>query len=74
MCNLSQALVEQGVQQGIQQGIQQGMQQGVQQGIQQGQDMIIQLLQKLNALGRDEDARRVLNDQKYRNALMKELL
>lgn len=62
MCNLSQALVEQGVQQGIQQGIQ------------QGEDMLARLIQKLFSLGRAEDVRRVAEDQEYRNTLMKELL
>lgn len=58
MCNLSQALVEQGVQQGIQ----------------QGEDMLARLIQKLFSLGRAEDVRRVAEDQEYRNTLMKELL
>lgn len=62
MCNLSQALVAQ------------GMQQGIQQGIQQGEELLAQLIQKLFALGRAEDVRRVAEDQEYRNILMKELL
>lgn len=62
MCNLSHALVEQGVQQGIQQGVQ------------QGEDMLARLIQKLFSLGRAEDVRRVAEDQEYRNTLMKELL
>ena len=58
MCNLSQALVDQGFQQGIL----------------QGEEKCVQLLKKLYALGREEDVIRVLYDQKYRNALMEELI
>ena len=36
MCNLSEAIEEQGIWRGIQRGIQQGIQQGIQRGIQQG--------------------------------------
>lgn len=69
MCNLSQALVDQGVQKGLQQGMRQGMQKG----LQQGEDMLAQLIQKLFALGRAEDVKRVAEDKEYRRALMKEL-
>lgn len=58
MCNLSQALVDQGIRQGIQ----------------QGEELLAQLIQKLFALGRTEDVRRVADDQEYRRTLMKELL
>lgn len=57
MCNLSKALVDQGVQQGIQ----------------QGEDLLAQLIQKLFALGRIDDVKRVAEDKEYRRALMKEL-
>lgn len=69
MCNLSEALVNQGIQQGIQQGIKQG----IQQGIQQGEALFAQLVQKLIALGRTEDVKRAAEDEEYRRALMKEL-
>lgn len=57
---------------GIQQGIQRGIQQGVQQGVQQGEDSLAQLIQKLFALGRVEDVKRVAEDKEYRHMLMKE--
>lgn len=44
------------------------------QGIQQGEELLAQLIQKLFALGRAEDVRRVAEDQEYRSTLMKELL
>jgi hypothetical protein len=88
MCNLSEALVDQGVQKGLQQGMQQGMQQGLQQGMQQGlqqgmqqglqqgmqkgEDVFAQLMQKLFALGRTEDAKKAAEDRDYRHKLMEE--
>ncbi len=57
MCNLSNALVNQGIQQGVQ----------------QGEDLLAQLIQKLFALGRTEDVKRVAEDKEYRHMLMTEL-
>jgi flagellar biosynthesis/type III secretory pathway protein FliH len=66
MCNLSRGIAEEGIRQGIQQGLQQGLQ--------QGEDMFAQLMQKLFALGRADDARRAAEDKVYRHELMKEML
>ena len=42
-------------------------------GMQQGLDQGIELMAKLYSLGRNEDAKRVQTDLKYRFQLMKEL-
>ena len=42
-------------------------------GKQQGIDQGIELMEKLYSLGRNEDAKRVQTDPKYRAQLMKEL-
>ena len=42
-------------------------------GMQQGLDQGIELMAKLYSLGRNEDAKRVQTDLKYRAQLMKEL-
>ena len=65
MCAVMEELRNEGLQQGIQQGIKQGKKQGVDQGI--------ALMAKLYSLGRNEDAKRVQTDLKYRAQLMKEL-
>jgi DNA replication protein DnaD len=76
MCNLSKGVyndgVQQGLQRGIQQGIQQGLQRGIQQGIQQGEDLFAQLVSKLFALDRTDDAKRAAEDKEYRKKLMEE--
>jgi hypothetical protein len=58
MCNLSRGIAEEGIRQGIQ----------------QGEDIFAQLMQKLFALGRADDARRAAEDKVYRHELMKEML
>lgn len=45
---------------------------GIQQGIQQGENLLAQLIQKLFALGRVEDVKRVAEDKEYRQMLLKE--
>jgi len=45
---------------------------GIQQGIQQGENLLAQLIQKLFALGRIEDVKRVAEDKEYRQMLLKE--
>jgi flagellar biosynthesis/type III secretory pathway protein FliH len=52
--------------------LQQGMQQGLQQGMQKGEDVFAQLMQKLFALGRTEDAKKAAEDRDYRHKLMEE--
>jgi uncharacterized protein (DUF3084 family) len=47
---------------------------GIRQGIQQGEDIFAQLMQKLFALGRTDDAKRAVEDKVYRHELMKEML
>ena len=47
---------------------------GIQQGIQQGENLLAQLIQKLFALGRVEDVKRVAEDKEYRQMLLKEFL
>ena len=69
MCSVIEELKNEGFQQGFQQGLQQGIQQGQKQGLDQG----IALMAKLYSLGRNEDAKRVQTDLKYRAQLMKEL-
>ena len=46
---------------------------GIKQGQKQGLDQGIALMAKLYSLGRNEDAKRVQTDPKYRAQLMKEL-
>jgi hypothetical protein len=46
----------------------------VEEGIRQGEDMFAQLMQKLFASGRADDARRAAEDKVYRHELMKEML
>ena len=41
-------------------------------GIQQGENLLAQLIQKLFALGRIEDVKRVAEDKEYRQMLLKE--
>ena len=41
-------------------------------GIQQGENLLAQLIQKLFALGRVEDVKRVAEDKEYRQMLLKE--
>ena len=43
-------------------------------GIQQGENLLAQLIQKLFALGRVEDVKRVAEDKEYRQMLLKEFL
>jgi hypothetical protein len=57
MCNLSRALIDQGVQQGLE----------------QGEDLFAQLMQKLFAMDRAEDAKKAAEDKEYRHKLMEEL-
>ena len=45
---------------------------GIQQGIQQGENLLAQLIQKLFALGRVEDVKRMAEDKEYRQMLLKE--
>ena len=61
MCSVIEELKNEGFQQGIKQGQKQGLDQG------------IALMAKLYSLGRNEDAKRVQTDPKYRAQLMKEL-
>lgn len=61
MCNLSDAIEEQGIQQGIQQGVE------------QGEELLAKLIQTLFALGRTDDVKRVAEDKEYRRTLMEEL-
>ena len=61
MCSVMEELRNEGFQQGIKQGQKQGLDQG------------IALMAKLYSLGRNEDAKRVQTDPKYRAQLMKEL-
>ena len=69
MCSVIEELKNEGFQQGFLQGLQQGIKQGQKQGLEQG----IALMQKLYALGREEDAKRAATDEKYLAQLMKEL-
>jgi hypothetical protein len=64
MCNLSDAIEEL--------AIQRGMEKGMQQGMQQGEELFAKLIQKLFALGRTEDVKRVAEDKEYRRILMEE--
>ena len=68
MCNLSDAIEELA----IQRGMEKGMEKGMQQGMQQGEDLFAKLIQKLFALGRTEDVKRVAEDKEYRRILMEE--
>ena len=61
MCSVMEELRNESFQQGIKQGQKQGLDQG------------IALMAKLYSLGRNEDAKRVQTDPKYRAQLMKEL-
>lgn len=56
MCSVMEELRNEGIQQGQKQGLKQG----------------IELMAKLYSLGREEDAKRVQADPKYRAQLMKE--
>ena len=64
MCNVSDAIEEL--------AIQLGMEMGMQQGMQQGEELFAKLIQKLFALGRTEDVKRVAEDKEYRRILMEE--
>lgn len=64
MCNLSDAIEEL--------AIQRGMEKGMQQGMLQGEELFAKLVQKLFALGRTEDVKRVAEDKEYRRILMEE--
>lgn len=68
MCNLSDAIEELA----IQRGMEKGMEKGMQQGMQQGEELFAKLIQKLFALGRTEDVKRVAEDKEYRRILMEE--
>ena len=64
-CEMLQELKNEGFQQGIQQGIQQGKKQGMQ--------TFADLTKKLLALHRTNDLNRAIEDEQYRDQLMKEL-
>lgn len=64
MCNLSDAIEEL--------AIQRGMEKGMEKGMQQGEELFAKLIQKLFALGRTEDVKRVAEDKEYRRILMEE--
>ena len=84
VCNLGEAIArrnleagrQQGIQQGIQQGMQRGRQQGIQQGMQQGitkgENRLNELMARLFAMDRFDDAKRCTEDTEYRNKLYKE--
>ena len=65
MCSVIEELKNEGFQQGIQQGIQQGKKQGMQ--------TFADLTKKLLALHRANDLNRAIEDEQYRDQLMKEL-
>ncbi len=60
MCNLSDAIEELAIQRGMEKGMQ------------QGEELFAKLIQKLFALGRTEDVKRVAEDKEYRRILMEE--
>ena len=64
MCSVIEELKNEGFQQGIQQGIQQGKKQGMQ--------TFADLTKKLLALHRTNDLNRAIEDEQYRDQLMKE--
>jgi hypothetical protein len=65
MCNLSDGVFEL--------GRQEGRQEGERLGRQEGEELLARLFEKLFALNRTEDAKRVSKDKEYRQLLMKEL-
>ena len=56
MCNVAQALIEQGIEQGIEKGIEQGIEKGIEKGIEQGIEKGISILvESLNELGQSRE-------------------
>ena len=70
--DLSGIAFAKGKNEGFAQGEAKGRSEGKSEGLVQGEERFALLLQKLYALGRAEDAKRVSEDKAYRNTLMKE--
>ena len=69
MCTVMEELKNEGMQQGMRQGIKQGIKQGKYLGMRNFAELTKQLL----ALGRTNDLNRAIEDEQYRDKLMKEL-
>ena len=69
MCTVMEELRNEGMQQGMRQGIKQGIKQGKYLGMRNFAELTKQLL----ALGRTNDLNRAIEDEQYRDKLMKEL-
>lgn len=61
-----------GKDEGIAEGRKEGMKEGIKEGLRKGENRLAELLQILSAEGRDDDIRRAISDQMYREQLYQE--
>ena len=65
--------IREGRREGIEEGHIEGKKEGIKEGIHKGESRLVELLQLLSAEGRDDDIRRAISDQTYREQLYQEI-
>ncbi len=63
---------DEGIRAGRREGIAEGRKEGIKEGLRKGENRLAELLQILSAEGRDDDIRRAIADQMYREQLYQE--